>query len=581
MAQEKVKGLQRLVSELREANEQLQRDRARGDALAKAAEASAAQERAALQSRLDAAQSTGEGRSRELGVEVERVAAERSTAREQLAATQAERDGLEARAARAEAELATVAAERREAQGMLAEARAAAHASAEEAKRNAAQLTPLIEQNAALGGLRARAEQAEAEAEGLRPLAPPLREERDEALRKLAAVTAEKGAVDELARQAVAQMRALQKERGEALGRASTAEGRAAELSQRLAALLHEQGAARQQLAAVQAERRRLEEALQQTGERMRDQQGDARAKLEVAEARCAEVAHQCNTLAEERGRAREQLAAAQAERGGLEERAKRAEAALACAATERREAQQEAAAARAEGHAGLAELHSLRAQLAPLIEANGTLGGLRARAEQAEAEAAALRPQLVELRAERDEARRRLDEAAAEVRAAEAAAERAAATRQRAEAEVRAAVERAEERQARAEAAERRSAASEEEKGLLHSQLDAMRAERRSAEQREVWARDRASVLEQQRRVLLCLSDPRGKLAPPSPSPLDTPLLDRMRPLMGGDVDGASGRHSSGLDVAQLAGLLGGSLGGGMGMETPPSTPATGRGSL
>ena len=235
--------------------------------------------------------------------------------------------------------------------------------------------------------------------------------------------------------------------------------------------------------------------------------------------------------------------------------------------AAARREAEAEAAGARAEAHASAeeakrnaAERHQLSAQLRPLLDATAALGGLRARAEAAEglsaraeaaeAEAAALRPLPPELRAERDEARRKLAEAAVEVRAAEGRAERAASARQRAEAEAAVALKRADERQAAAEAAaERLRVAADEGTALLHEQLDAVRAEKRGAEQRETWAHDRASVLEQQRRVLLCLSD-RGRLA--QSSPLDRMGLDRM-------------------------GLL-------AGMDTPlaaPSTPATGRGGL
>ena len=507
--------------------------------------------------------------SSELVENMAAVTAEKSAVREELAAAHAELvhdAGLEARCVRLEAELGTVLEGRHEAREQLVAAKAQLRQMAEAQQ----------EAHAMLGEERERAERGEAEAAAQGARLREAAAERDEALRARCAAEAEKLTAEAVAAQAAAQaqalqvqlqglqaqaqalqaqvraqvktlraemraeVRVLQAERSSVIDRAEQAEGHGAQVALRLRALLEEQAGTRQQLAAGQAERCRLQQALQHMlarGEEARGELGEAKEQRSAAERRCAELAGQCTQLEEEleergraaglkeekRGRAHaEELAAVRAERDGLEAHCVRLEAELGTVLEGRHEAREQLVAAKAQ----------LRQMAEAQQEAHAMLGEERERAERGEAEAAAQGARLREAAAERDEALRARCAAEAEkltaeaekltaeaeVRAVEERSRLAAMVQQEARQEAElgwtAAQGRVQEAAAREAELEKLRAAAEEARGALQgerealqSQLDSVTAEKRGAEQREALAHERARLVEQQRQILLRLS--------------------------------------------------------------------------
>jgi hypothetical protein len=534
--------------------------------------------------------------SSELAEKLAAVTVEKSAAREELAAAHAELvhdAGLEARCVRLESEMGAVLEGRHEAQEELVAAKSQLRQMAE----------ALQEAHAMLGGERERAERGEAEAAALGGRLREAVAERDEALRARVVAEAEKLTAEAVAAQAASQaqalqaqlqalqaqaqalqaqvqaqvktlraetraeMRALQAERSSVLDRAEQAEGHGAEVALRLRALLEEQAGTRQQLAVGQAERCRLQEAMQHTAARVEEvlgELGEAKEQRCAAERRCSELAAQCTQLeeelagrrraagleAEERRRAHDELAAVHAERDRLEARLVRLEARCVRLESEmgavlegRHEAQEElvavraaaqaagveaqvelvavkaeAQAAGAEAQEGAKEAARLRAQLRQMAEAlqeaHAMLGGERERAERGEAEAAALGGRLREAVAERDEALRarvvaeaeKLT-AEAEVCAAEESGRLAASVQQEARLEAElgwtAAQGRGREAAARVAELETLRAAAEEARGALEEERGALQSQLDSVTAEKRGAEQREALAHERARVV------------------------------------------------------------------------------
>ena len=272
---------------------------------------------------------------------------------------------------------------------------------------------------------------------------------------------------------------------------------------------------------------------------------------LEMLQTLSSTLVQKLTAVTAEKNAAREELAAAHATRGGLEARGALLEAELEAAHDVRRETQAELAAARTaarvQAHAGAGEAAGLRVQLQAQVqqlaaaqqEAQALLRSARERAGGSEAAAAALGERLREATAERDEALRGRAAAEAGRRTAEERATLAATAQQAAQQEARlessSALARAQE--AAAHAAELEAeleaqleaerTAAEEQRSALEAELGSARTGRRGAEQREVWAHERTSVLERRRQVLRRLSG--GKEEQPSQTPLGETLRERL----------------------------------------------------
>ncbi len=118
---------------------------------------------------------------------------------------------------------------------------------------------------------------------------------------------------------------------------AGLAEERVRELMVQNDATSAERGAALEQVAALHAEKRGVEDCLRQTERSLADERTASAARAEVTEGRIRELAQQKEELERERGLALERLAATQAERAALEELVRRTEQHAATLADEKR----------------------------------------------------------------------------------------------------------------------------------------------------------------------------------------------------------------------------------------------------
>lgn len=218
-----------------------------------------------------------------------------------------------------EAQLAVAASERR---------------GTDEASRRTDQLLARFQQDQP--ALQARCEAAEDQNKELRLARDAMNEEMAQLKRDLAATTAEKTALAELARRAEDETGRLETTKSTLLERVENAEARGRELQHAKDAAFAERSRALQQLAVLTSEKNASDEQCTRLATQMREERGSLTVRCETAEAACREVTRDRDAIAEEKVRLSEQMAVMTVEKREAEARATQLEKSLQIAQEER-----------------------------------------------------------------------------------------------------------------------------------------------------------------------------------------------------------------------------------------------------
>ena len=146
---------------------------------------------------------------------------------------------------------------------------------------------------------------------------------------QLSSLGAEKRGLEDLCRRMDSQLAALRDEKASVLSTAEAAEERAVELGSQKETLAEERARALEQLAVVQAEKRGVEELSKRECQQLHDELQAAQLRGEAVDDRCKEVGRARDALQEEKSHMSEQLAVLQAERRRSEDLARRSDQSL------------------------------------------------------------------------------------------------------------------------------------------------------------------------------------------------------------------------------------------------------------